>query len=176
MPVYGEMPTYVTEDFKQERRRNLSVKVNFNLFYSCIFPYVCMIKCFYFFLSSVSSFSSQYPLLKPSRSCILSTNFFHFPRVSFNAITKKVIFFRTYLIQLAFQRRILFMCPLLSYTFKNFFSYFLWPFYLLHSPLAQHFEVSKYLGPYFLLVSRSLNHIKNAPYITPNQFLPEFNI
>ena len=64
--------------------------------------------------------------------------------------------------------------PDLSYTFKNFFiTYFLWPFYLLHSPPAPHFEALQILPLqffYFLFIFCSGFWATqfNAPNITPN--------
>ena len=106
--------------------------------------YVRLINCrLHLFRSSASSFSSQYLLfLKPSRSCVLllPTPFTSVICPSM-ASWRRQFLLRIWPIQLAFLRRILFRSILFSPMVKNLFiSYFLWPFYLLHSSPAPHFE------------------------------------
>ena len=125
--------------------------------------YVRLINCrLHLFRSSASSFSSQYLLLclKSSRSCVCLL----LPPTPYTSVIcppmaswRRQFLLRIWPIQLAFLRGILFMCPFISYMFKNLFiSYFLWPFFLLHSPSAPHFKVLQFL------VSRSVSHVKQC--------------
>ena len=57
-----------------------------------------------------------------------------------------------------------------------FISYFLWPFYLFHSPSASDIEALQNTSTPIFLVSSLWAIQCNAPNITPNQFLPEFNV
>ena len=69
------------------------------------------------------------------------------------------------------------LCPLISYTFKNrIISYLFWPFYLLHSLPPLHFEALEILTLQFSVCPGIWAIQCKAPNITPNQFLTEFNV
>ena len=79
--------------------------------------------------------------------CSSSSYSFYFRHLLFNGIMKEAISSQNMNNQLAFLRGIIFKCPLLSYNVKNLFiSYFLSPFYLLHSPPAPHSEALQILA------------------------------
>ena len=116
-----------------------------------------MIICtFHLFLSSASSFSSQYLLfLKSSRSCVVLPLHIPFPSVNCPSIAswRRQFLLKTLPTQLSFLHRILFICPLLFYTFKKLFI----------SYLSGHFIFSNMgLNWFFYL---SVNHLITYKYL-----------
>ena len=121
--------------------------------------YVRLINCrLHLFRSSAYSFSSQYLLLslKSSRICVilLPTPLTSVIRPSM-ASCRRQFLLRIWPIQLAFLRRIFFrsvlFSPIRSRT-CSLVTLSLWPFYLLHSPPAPHFEALQILPFQFSLV------------------------
>ena len=135
-----------------------------------------------FFRSSASWFSSQYlPLFcQIIKHCVLLLpilpNPFTLVICPSMESRKRQFHLKTWLIQLAFRCRVLFVCPLLSYTFKKvFISYFRLP-YLFHSTVASHFEAHQILQLQFSKCPGPWAIQYNTLNITPNQFLVEFNV